>query len=260
MRSIAILVVLISIPAWAGHAQQPQGPPPSPPSTPETETVEVARPGQTSAPTPVGAESATPAAQVKELSHKLWLAGFRINDLLTEVHPERWKISEVARGSFGQTLATLRGQLTALDGWRTQLDDRPESIYLGYMTYAAINAALPRLDAVTRSITQHENASLGAQFSQAGNQLFDLQQALQPQLAVLFQNQDEGLLATQNNLAACQNQLSLAMRGKTAPAKPMKNVLPEFKGWRVRRSKDTAGQTAAPANAGPPPTTAPKKP
>ncbi len=258
MRSIAILVALICIPAWAGHAQQPQGPPPSPPSTPETETVDVTRPGQTSA--RGGAENLATAAQVKELSHKLWLAEFRINDLLTEVHPERWKLSEVARGSFSQTLATLRGQLTALDGWRTQLDDRAESVYVVFMTYAAINAALPRLDAVTRSITQHENASLGAQFSQAGNQLFDLQQALQPHLAALLQNQDEGLLATQNNLAACQNQLSLAMRGKTAPAKPMKNVLPEFKGWRVRRSKDTAGQTAAPRQATPSAAPLPKKP
>ena len=260
MRSIAILVALICIPAGAGQAQQPQGQPPASSSTPETETVDVTRPGRTSAPTPGGAENATSAAQVKELSHKLWLAEFRINDLLTEVHPERWKLSEVARGSFNQTLATLREQLKATDGWRVQLDDRPDSIYLGFMTYAAINAALPRLDAVTRSITQRENASLGAQFSQAGNQLFDLQQALQPHLAALLQNQDEILLATQNNVAACQNQLSFAMRGKTAPAKPMRNVLPEFKGRRVKRSRDAAGQTTAPRQASPATAPPPKKP
>ena len=258
MRSIAILVALIWIPARAGQAQQPQGQPPASSSTPETETVDGARPVQTTV--PASAENATTAAQVKELSRKLWLAEFRINDLLTEVHPERWKLSEVARGSFNQTLAALRQQITALDGWRVQLEERPDSIYLGFMTYAAINAALPRLDAVTRSITQRENASLGAQFSQAGNQLFDLQQALQPHLAALLHNQDEILLATQNNVAACQNQLSLAMRGKTAPAKPMKNVLPEFKGWRVRRSKDTAGQTATPQQAIPPTAPPPKKP
>ena len=258
MRSIAILVALICIPTRAGQAQQPQGQPPASSSTPETETVDGARPVQTTV--PASAENATTAAQVKELSRKLWLAEFRINDLLTEVHPERWKLSEVARGSFNQTLAALRQQITALDGWRVQLEERPDSIYLGFMTYAAINAALPRLDAVTRSITQRENASLGAQFSQAGNQLFDLQQALQPHLAALLHNQDEILLATQSNVAACQNQLSLAMRGKTAPAKPMKNVLPEFKGWRVRRSKDTAGQTATPQQAIPPTAPPPKKP
>ncbi|MGH6630411.1 MAG: hypothetical protein ACREB3_11830 [Burkholderiales bacterium] len=198
------------------------------------------------------------AAEVKELTHKIWLAEFRINDLLTEVRPERWKLPEVARNSFNQTLATLREQLTALDGWRAQLGERPDSIYLGFTTYAAINAVLPRLDAVTRSITQRENASLGAQFSQAGNQLFDLQQKLQPYLAYLLHNQDEGLLATQNNLAACQTQLSSAMRGKTAPAKPMKNILPEFKGRRVRRSSGSAGPMGVPQQA-PPPTAPPLK-
>ena len=227
-------------------------------STPETETVDVARPGQASA--PATTEAATTAAQLKELSHKLWLAEFRINDLLTEVHPERWKLSEVASGSFNQTLAALREQLKALDAWRVQLEARPDSIYLGFTTYAAINAALPRLEAVTRSITQRENTSLGAQFSQAGNQLFDLQQALQPHLAALLHNQDEVLLANENNLAACQNQLSFAMRGKTMPAKPMKNVLPEFRGRRVKRSNGTAGQVATPRRATPPTTPPPKKP
>ncbi len=166
----------------------------------------------------------------------------------------------MARGSFTQTLTALHEQLKALDGWRVHLEERPDSIYLGFMTYAAINAALPRLDAVSRIITQRENASLGAQFSQAGNQLFDLQQALQPHLAALLQNQDEILLATQNNVAACQNQLSLAMRGKTAPAKPMKNVLPEFKGRRVKRSPNALGQTASPGKATPPTAPPPKKP
>jgi len=258
MRSIAIFVALICIPARAGHAQQPQDRPAAPSSTPETETVDVARPGQASA--PATTEAATTAAQLKELSHKLWLAEFRINDLLTEVHPERWKLSEVASGSFNQTLAALREQLKALDAWRVQLEARPDSIYLGFTTYAAINAALPRLDAVSRIITQRENASLGAQFSQAGNQLFDLQQALQPHLAALLQNQDEILLATQNNVAACQNQLSLAMRGRTAPAKPMKNVLPEFKGRRVKRTPAPAGQTASPGKATPPTAQPLKKP
>jgi len=220
----------------------------------------VARPAQAPAQAATTAETPLTAALVKELSHKIWLAEYRINDLLTEVHPDRWKLADVARNSFSQTLATLREQLTALDSWRSQLDDRPDSIYLGYMTYAAINAILPRLDAVTRSITQRENASLGAQFSQAGNQLFDLQQTFQPYLAYLLHNQDEVLLATQNNLAACQNQLSFAMRGKTAPAKPMTNILPEFKGGRRKRNAAATSQSTVPGNATSPAPPVPKKP
>lgn len=220
----------------------------------------MARPAQAKTEAAVTPENPLTGAQVKELSHKIWLAEYRINDLLTEVHPERWKLAEVARNSFTQTLATLREQLTAMESWRGQLDDRPDSIYLGYRTYAAINAILPRLDAVTRSITQRENASLGAQFSQAGNQLFDLQQTLQPYLAYLLHNQDEVVLATQNNLAACQNQLSFAMRGKTAPAKPMTNILPEFKGSRRKRNAAASNQSTAPGKASSPAPPAPKKP
>ncbi|MFB3924046.1 MAG: hypothetical protein ACE145_20170 [Terriglobia bacterium] len=258
MRFFANVAALLLIPAWIVHAQQPQGQPAPDASAPET--VNVTSPGKAPAPAPASAENVATAARIKELSQKLYLAEFRINDLLTEVRPERWKVSDEARNSFNQTLATLRDQLTAVDGWRVQLESRPNSIYLGFMTYAAINAALPRLDAVARSITQHVNASLGAQFSQAGNQLFDLQQALQPHLATLLQNQDEVMFANENNLAACQSQLSLAMRGKTAPAKLMKNVLPEFKGRRVKRSAETPGQKPAPATTVPPTAPSPKKP
>lgn len=135
MRFSAILVALLAFPVWSGQAQEPQSQPQSPSSaTPQTETVGVARPAQATAQAAVTAETPLTAPQVKEMSHRIWLAEYRINDLLTEVHPERWKLPEVARNSFGQTLATLREQLTAMDSWRSQLDDRPDSIYLGYMT------------------------------------------------------------------------------------------------------------------------------
>jgi hypothetical protein len=263
MRLTAMLVVFLAFTmgARAAQPQQSQSQPPASSSTPpQTESIETVSPSAV-IPRPATPDtSSVDPAQVKALLHQLWLAEFRINDLLTEVHPERWKLSEEARSSFGQTLATLREQLTALEGWRSQLDNRPDSIYLGFMTYSAINATLPRLDAVTRSITQRENASLGAQFSQAGNQLFDTQQSLQPYLAALLQNQDEILVANRNNLAACQSQLSFAMRGRVAPAAPMKNVLPEFKGSRVRRNKAAAGPAASPRQSQPTSAPPPKKP
>jgi hypothetical protein len=118
-------------------------------------------------------------------------------------------------------------------------------MYLAYMTHASIDAILPRLDGVARIITQRENSSLGAQFSQAGNQLFDLQQTLQPYLISLLRNQDQILLAAQTNLATCQNELGAAMRGRSEPAKLMKNIVPDFKGRRARKSP------AAPAGEAP---------
>ena len=206
--------------------------------------AEAVAPGQT--PPPAG-EGFVEPQQVKELLHRMWLAEYRINDLFSEVHPERWMMPESARESFRDTFDALRKQMEALEAWRGQLDARPDSMYLGYMTHASIDAILPRLDGVTRIITQRENTSLGAQFSQAGNQLFDLQQALQPYLVHMLRNQDQNLYAVQTNLAGCEGRLGAAMRGQSEPAKVMKNIVPDFKGRRVRKP-------AAPAGGAPPAT------
>lgn len=166
------------------------------------------------------------AAQVKSLLHNIWLAEFRINDLLTQVHPDRWKVAEAGRASFAQTLATLRKELAALEGWRGQFGERTDSLYLGYETYVTMNAVLPRLDGVAREISAHENASLGAQYTQAENRLFDLQQTLEPYLSFLLRNQDQMLLAVQTNLAGCQKQLGFAMQGTTGRVKVIGNTPP----------------------------------
>jgi hypothetical protein len=177
------------------------------------------------------------------LLHKVWVAAFRFNDLLTEVRPERWKLDEASSQSFGQTLEALRAQLGSVDEWRGQFEKRTDSMYLGYETYVALGAVLPRLDGVARAVAAHENASLAAQYFQAQNQLFDAQQLLEPYLRNLLRNQDQLLLASQTNLAACENQLSYAMRASVKPATPMPNVLPA---WPKRRP---AQRTAALARA-----------
>jgi len=167
-------------------------------------------------------------AQVKVLAQKIWVAEFRIHDLLKALHPEKWKVSNIIRNSFNMTLENLNKSLDGLEGWRAQFEKRPDSIYFGFQTYAAINAALPRLDGVARAVSQFENPSLGGQYSQAGNQLFDLQQALEPYIAYLLRNPDQLLYAAQTNLAGCQNELGIALRGQGGPAKPLKNTFVEF--------------------------------
>jgi hypothetical protein len=144
-------------------------------------------------------------AQVKALAQKIWITEFRINDLLTQVQPERWKTSDVTRNSFKQTLENLHKGLEGLEEWRARFEKRPDSMYFGFQTYAAANAALPRLDGVARAVSQFENPSIGAQYSQASNQLFDLQQALQPYVAYLLRNPDQLLYVAQTNLAGCQS-------------------------------------------------------
>jgi len=187
--------------------------------------------------------------QVRDWLKRLYLAEYRVNDLLSQVRPEGWTLTAGARASFAETYGALRRQMDALGEWRAQLDQRPDSMYLGYMTHASIDAILPRLDAVTRIITQRENSSLGAQFSQAGNQLFDLQQALQPYLIYLLRNQDQMLYAAQTNLVGCEQRLGAALAGQREPAKVLKNIVPDFKGRRARKP--------APPTGPPPATTSP---
>ncbi len=227
-----------------GQEQAPAKPAvaPAPEAAPQTQKVEEV------APTAPKAGAAEPGfmepVQVKALLRKVWLASYRVNDLLTEVHPEKWKMSGSARASFQQTLETLRKQLQSLEDWRSQFEKRPDSMYLGFQTYIAINAVLPRLEGVANGITRFENASFGAQYHTAGDQLFDLQQSLQPYLSYMMRNQDELFYATQTNLASCQNELGFAMRPRVQPAIPMKNIMPELKGRHVRQHNAAAAAAA----------------
>lgn len=213
--------------------QKPKAPPhPNEPATEQVETETIGPTGPAPAVPAARADSSgyMEPAQVKVLTHKLWLAEFRLNDLLSQVNPEKWKMSPATRKSFDQTMDSLHKSLAGVEDWRGQFEKRPDSLYLGFQTYVAISAVLPRVDGVARGVTQYENASLGAQYSQSGNQFFDLQQSIQPHLAYLLKNQDNMFSATQSNLASCQNELNYAERNKEGHATPMKNIAPEFKG------------------------------
>lgn len=182
------------------------------------------------------------SAQLKAVFDKIHATVFRIDDLLTDVRPERWKISDAARNSFNQTLATLRAQMRALDEWRGQFENRNDSIYLGYQTYATIDAVLPRLNGVAESVGIHDSENFAGQYRQAADKLFDEQQSFGTYLEFLLRNQDQIVLALENNVAACQNQLGYAMRSSPERAKPMRNVAPVRP---HRRSQRATGSSRA---------------
>jgi hypothetical protein len=238
MKSLFLAGILLVLPftIFAQSSDQKKAPPkpPTGPASQPIETEKISAPAATPAPIDArtGMTGYLEPEQVKALLHKIWLAEYRVNDLLEQVHPDHWKMADNTRKSFGQSLEGLHKAMSNEEDWRTQFDARPDSLYLGFQTYVAINAILPRLDGLSRSIAQYENPSFGAQYSQAGNQLFDLQQALQPHLAFLLKNQDGMLYAAQTNLASCQNELGFAEHDKEGHATPMKNIVPVFKGHR----------------------------
>jgi len=234
------------------------------PGSPQTETI--ASPQSAQGYPPVNAPGYMDPAQVVILVQKVGAVESQIQDLLKAVHPEKWIISNIIRNSFNMTLENLYKTLDGLEGWRSQFEKRPDSIYYGFQTYAAINAALPRLDGVAHAVSQYGNPSLGAQYSQAGSQLFDLQQTLQPYIAYLLRSPDQFLFVAQTNLAACQKELGSALNGQGGPAKPMKNTFVELPGRRARESrlrdrksdresKDSANRAAR--KTAPPPQTQP---
>jgi len=163
-------------------------------------------------------------AEVKKLMDQVRFAEYRINDLLTDVNPQRWKMSDTGRASFQETLRTLRTQMDSLKKWRSLFQDRPESSYLAFETYAAMNAVLPRLEGVARNVSELDNPSYGVQFSQSGDRLFDLQQNLGAYVDFLLQIQDQIQLALENNLAGCQRDLGQAMRVRAQRAKSIRNL------------------------------------
>jgi len=249
--SVFILLFAVFPLSLAGQSRKPQLPPhPNAPASQEVETEKVTAPKE--APPSVSAQVTLPGhmepEQVKALAHRIWLAQFRLTDLLTQVHPEKWKLTPSMLESFNESMDSLHKALDAEEGWRSQLEKRPDSLYLGFMTYVAISAVLPRVDGLAHSVSHYENGSFGAQYNQTGNQLFDLQQTLEPHLASLLKTQDNALLVVQNNLASCQNQLGFAEHGMQGHATPIPNVAPAFKGHgRAAHPPVAAGsQPAAP--------------
>jgi len=232
--SLALLVALcpLNVLGQSSPQKTPLPPHPNGPASQEVQTETIVPPGQTPAvpSAPASATGHMEPQQVKVLMHKIWLAQYRLNDLLTQVHPEKWKIPPAARQSFDQSMESLRKAMAGEEDWRSQFEARPDSLYLGFQTYVAISAVLPRVDGVAHSVSQYENASFGAQYSQSANQLFDLQQLIEPHLAYLLKNQDNVLLVAQTNLASCENELNFAEHDKEGRATPMKNIAPDFKG------------------------------
>ncbi len=236
-RSVLFFSVLLVL-APAGKVQAaPQAGQSSPPATQnpttttpstdvETQKIEAPPGSQTPPATLTNDMGSLHDTEVKALLTKVRFSEYRINDLLTDVRPERWKLPDTTLESFHQTLKALRAQVAALEEWRAQFEQRTDSLYLGFQTYAAINSALPRLNGVAKSVAEHETAGYAAQFSKAGDQLFDLQQTIGSYVGSLLQNRDQLIVNYEHNMATCQQDLSAAMRGKGSRATPMRNAQP----------------------------------
>ena len=210
---------------------QPSKPGPAS-AEPETEHVEApsaAPPPATTVETPESVR----VYQAKVLLHKLYVATFRLTDLLGVVHPDRWKTPQPLRDAFAQKIIVLRKDLSLLDDRRIQFDDRPQDAYLGFQMYTAITPVISDIEAVTHEVAQFEGASTGSDFSQPAQWLVETQRDLRPYVEFILQNREQAIHGYQADLAACQNTLNYALRPRAAV--PIPNFMPILKGVRHPR-------------------------
>jgi hypothetical protein len=226
----------------ATPATEQPGQPGAPSSTAvQTETIEAptaAPPPATTAETP----DSMRVYQAKVLLHKLYVATFRVNDLLSLADPERWKIPQPLRASFNQEVGVLRKQISALDAARVQFETSPDDAYLGFQTYVAIAPVIDGVSRVSRDVAQYEGPAAGRDFVQPAQWLGETRQDLLAYVSSVLQNRELAIHGYQADLATCQNTLNYALRPKAAA--PMPNFMPILKGVRhVRRATKTAAHT-----------------
>ena len=87
----------------------------------QEEVVSTPEPHPASTQLAPGGEGFMESQQVRDLLQRVYLTDFRINDLFSEVRPEKWNMPETSRNSFAQSFTALRSQMEALEGWRSQL-------------------------------------------------------------------------------------------------------------------------------------------
>jgi hypothetical protein len=179
-------------------------------------------------------------SQAKELLVKVWSSEQRIHDLLSQVHPEILRTPPDIAATLQRQVTSANKRLDELEHARARFAGRPDSEYFGFETYAGMSLALPALSDIADTVYRYQNQSLGGDIRQSWNDLFTLEQALRSYISFLTRNHDQIFALTQGNLYNCQNQLNYAMRNKTERAKPMKNILPAFKGHPRHRKKPSA--------------------
>jgi hypothetical protein len=137
------------------------------------------------APTPAVKAAPMTTAEVQSLLQKVYMAAFRVNDLLGILQPETWKIDDAERKAFNQNLDSLRQQLNALEQWRSQFAGQPQNTELGEKTAAAIDAVNAGVDAVSRAVGRYDTPAKSADYQRAAADFRPLQQKLESYIASL---------------------------------------------------------------------------
>ncbi len=175
------------------------------------------------------------AAQVKAILMKMYLSDYRIRDLLSQEHPEQWKTPKAERPLVLQAKQTLVTRLDTLEKWRARFSRDPRNMYYAFETYYATSQALNPLGFFRREVSRYEGASAAQPYGPPAHDLEARLNDLLPYVSAILRHASEDADMIQGNLVACQNQLTYAMHELVHAPTPMKNVVPDFMGRRVRK-------------------------
>jgi hypothetical protein len=215
--------------------------------TTETVTVPANTPPLNYTTPPEGGAGYLKPADVKALLDKVYMAAYRASDLLTVLHPDRQKLSAIEYNNLVTDSEQVREALKELEPWRRQFAERPDSMYLAFQTYAALNVLGPGVGELGHAVTRLVDPNLGAQYGASSRELTDLERQLSAYVGYLVARQHQSVAALEDNLARCQSTLGYALMPRREPVIPMKNIVPQFKG---RRARPHEPRSATPHGAG----------
>jgi hypothetical protein len=213
----------------------------------KTEEVHVAAP---SPPITFTSAEKPPLAptELKALLDQVYVPEYRLKDLLGQENTEHWAASHAERGAFNDARAALETRLAEFEKWRGQWAESPENLEDAFQAYVALGDLFGSLDAVTDRISHYDGAQTADNYRAPGQEMAAVRDKLLPYVTYLLRYHDQTVQDFRHNLAACESQLSYAMRPQTQAAVPMKNVLPVFQGRRqAKRDNHRREPARAPA-------------
>jgi hypothetical protein len=218
----------------------------APPPGGQTEMIQPSTTPNAAILTDAGSRPATQPKQIRALLRNMYMTAFRIQDLLGLENPEKWKASDAERAGFNQAREALRTRLAEFEKVRSQFAASPASADLAFQTYRALASLQEPLEQVTHSVSAREDARLADEYEHRGRELATGQEQLVPYISYFLNRWDRATQMFQNDLAACENQLSTAMRNRAQVPTPLPNVNPQFQGHgrKTTRSRQAAAKAA----------------
>jgi hypothetical protein len=211
-----------SQPATAAPAAGAPSPPPA-----ATPAGSAANPAAASGSAPSSGESGQIGAdQPRSILRQIYLAAFRLQDLLTLLKPDLWHLDDAARKEYDQQLDKVRSDLKAVEDAQNQYANQPQNGELGNQTNSAVSTLLASAGDLLNPTSQHLTSAELSPYMQAVEQLSKQQQSLTTYLAYVTQ-ESQRQVAAANAAAKAQGLETVQVNASSTPPPATSVLQPE---------------------------------